>query len=787
MSLNWISPILLVVVAIAALQRPVFSQLAHSKPLAVGMDGSQLVRIDQLVAEHIAQERMPGCVVTIGRLGKIAFQRSYGHRQLLPEKQPMSVDTVFDLASLTKPIATATSIMVLVDRGQLRLDDRVAMYIPEFGQHNKDQITVRQLLTHVAGLIADNSMADYQDGVPEAWKRINAVELISEPGEKFIYSDVGFIVLAELVQKITGENIDEFARKNVYAPIGMNETGYLPGESLRKRAATTEQREGVWMQGEVHDPRAYALGGIAGHAGLFSTAQDLSIYAQMMLMRGKYNGNRILSERAVDVMTRHHPTPRGMRGLGWDINSPYSSNRSDLLTDSAFGHGGFTGTAIWMDPELDLFVIFLANRVHPNGKGDVNQLVARIGSVASAAILEPRQHKPRAPAGASAVMEKRRSVQSDVRCGIDVLRNQEFAQLRGRRVGLITNQTGTDQEGNSTIRLLHESPQVELVALFSPEHGIEGKLDSAKITDTRDETTGLPIFSLYGAERRPNAENLKGIDTLVFDIQDIGTRFYTYVSTMGLAMQAASEHGLRFVVLDRPNPLGGHSIAGPVLDAGLESFVGFHTLPIQHGMTIGELATMFNGELKMQLDLQVIGMQGWQRDMMWDETGLVWVNPSPNMRNLTEAMLYPGIGLLETTNVSVGRGTDTPFEVLGAPWIDGRRLARRMNEIGLPGTRFVPIRFSPDASKFAGEACEGVNIIITNRVDFQPVRVGLEFACQLRNLYPDKWQTDYFNRLLADQTVLDALNGGKPADAIHELYSQELNEFRHRRVAFLLY
>jgi uncharacterized protein YbbC (DUF1343 family) len=334
---------------------------------------------------------------------------------------------------------------------------------------------------------------------------------------------------------------------------------------------------------------------------------------------------------------------------------------------------------------------------------------------------------------------------------------------------------------------LYEAPQVDLVALFSPEHGIAGKLDMANITDSQDATTGLAVFSLYGATRQPTAESLKDIDTLVFDIQDIGTRFYTYISTMGLAMQAAAEHGLRFVVLDRPNPLGGVVVAGPVLDAGHESFVGFHTLPVRHGMTIGELATMFNYEMQMELELQVIRSKGWKREMLWDKTGLMWTNPSPNMRNLTEAVLYPGIGLLETTNVSVGRGTDTPFEVLGAPWINGRQLAQKLNEIGLPGARFVPIRFTPDASKFAGELCEGVNVIITSRDEYQSVRVGLEIACQLRQLYPDKWQRDKYNRLLADQAVFDAVNEGKSAEEIPDLYTEELNGFRKRRDQFLLY
>ncbi len=353
------------------------------------MRGDRLSMIDQLVAEHIAKGKMPGCVVTVGRAGHVVFQRAYGHRQLQPEKVPMTVDTVFDLASLTKPIATGTSIMCLVDQGRLRLNDRVASHLPEFAANGKDSVTVQQLLTHVGGLIPDNPIGDYEDGVAQAWQNIWNLELTNAPGEKFAYTDVGFIVLARLVEKIAGKKIDDFADQHVFEPLGMHETGYLPSAALRSRAATTEQREGRWIQGEVHDPRAYALGGVAGHAGLFSTADDLSAFAQMMLWRGTSGDVRILSERAVDVMTSHYPTPRGIRGLGWDIRSPYSSSRSDLLTDKAFGHSGFTGTSIWIDPKLDLFVIFLSNRVHPNGTGNVNHLAARIGSVAVTALDDP--------------------------------------------------------------------------------------------------------------------------------------------------------------------------------------------------------------------------------------------------------------------------------------------------------------------------------------------------------------------------------------------------------------
>ena len=491
--------------------------------------------------------------------------------------------------------------------------------------------------------------------------------LTVEPGSRFIYSDVGFIVLAEMVHRVSGSNVHEFSRQHVFGPLGLAETGYLPDESLRQRAAATEQRDGRWMCGEVHDPRAYRLGGIAGHAGLFSTAEDLAVYGQMLLQDGQYGGVQILPAEIVAQMTTPQRVGEGLRGLGWDMRTGYSSNRGDLFSPRAFGHGGFTGTGIWIDPQLQLIVIFLSNRLHPDGKGTVNPLIGRIGTIAAAAI-EPDSPSP--PATGT-------SPEGQTLTGIDVLVRNGFRELQGRRVGLITNQTGVDRAGVSTVELLRRAEGVDLKALFSPEHGLEGKLDVAKIGDTQDANTGLPVYSLYGENRSPTAESLQGLDTLVFDIQDIGARFYTYISTMGNAMRTAAEHKLRFVVLDRPNPINGVDVAGPVLDEGSQSFVGFHTLPVRHGMTVGELAAMFNEELQLGVDLQIVPVEHWRREDYFDRTGLLWVNPSPNMRSLAEAVLYPGIGLLEMTNLSVGRGTDTPFEVIGAPWLDGIQLARR--------------------------------------------------------------------------------------------------------------
>jgi len=761
------------------------------------MDAGRLEQIDRIVAEGLLQRsrQMCGCVVLVGRRGKVVFLKAYGQRQIEPNRVEMTTDTVFDLASLTKPVATATSVMILMERGKLRLEDPVAKHVLEFGQNGKEDVTIFQLLTHQGGLTADNPLADYADGPQQAWLRIFALKPQIPPGSKFLYSDVGYLVLGELVRRVSGKNIHEFSRDNIFRPLGMDETGYLPDENLRRRAAPTEKRGGAWIQGEVHDPRAYMLGGIAGHAGVFSTAEDLAVYAQMMLGGGQIDGVRILKQETVAAMTRPYQVSGGVRGLGWDMQTGYSSNRGRSFSSRAFGHGGFTGTVIWMDPELELLVIFLSSRLHPDGKGSVNPLAGRIGTVAADAIQDRRVP---AAGGQGAGVRSQGSVQHSafsiqhlasrpVLTGIDVLRRDGFRLLAGRRVGLVTNQTGVDRQGVSTARLLKEAADVRLVALFSPEHGPQGKLDISNIADGRDPETGLSVYSLYGKTRRPTPQMLEGIDTLVFDIQDIGTRFYTYIATLGYAMEEAAKHRIRVVVLDRPNPIGGLHVDGPLLDAGRESFVGYHRLPVRHGMTVGELARMFASDRHLDLDLQIVRLEGWRPGDFFDATGLRWINPSPNMRSLTEAILYPGIGLLETTNLSVGRGTDTPFELIGAPWLHGDKLEQVLNQARLPGVRFRAVAFTPETSVFGGQHCQGVGIEITDRAAFEPLRTGFEIARQLRILFPDAWKAEGYDRLLGNKQVFEAILAGKTVAQIEAIYRPALEEFLKRRSQFLLY
>ncbi len=754
-------------------------ELPDASPESVGMSGARLRAIDAIVAEGIERGMMPGCVVCVGRRGKIVLLKAYGNRQLLPEPVPMTVDSVFDLASLTKPVATATSIMQLVERGKLSLDDRVTTVFPEFGANGKDKITVRDLLLHRSGLIPDNSLADYTDGPEVAWKNICELKLMGPVGDEFRYSDVNFIVLGKIVEQLSGRQLGQFVREETFMPLGMRETGYLPGEALKLRAAPTEQRDGGWIRGTVHDPRAHALGGVAGHAGLFSTAGDLALFAQAMLDEGelRIDGRepvRVLSASSVRAIRAGERIGTSLRGLGWDKQSGYSSNRGDLLSRSAYGHGGYTGTVLWIDPELELFVVFLGNRLHPNGPvHNINPMAGRIVNVAAGAIRDSAKSVP---------------VESlQVLTGIDVLERDGFRMLAGQRVGLITNQTGRNREGVSTVQLLHESPDVNLTTLFSPEHGFSGDLDVSKIGNTKDASTGLQIFSLYGETRRPTPLMLENVDTLVFDIQDVGTRFYTYISTMGEAMRAAAENKKRFVVLDRPNPIGGIEVSGPMLDAGRESFVGYHPIPLRHGRTVGELALMMRAELKLDLELEVVRCEGWRREMFWDQTGLTWINPSPNIRSLNQALLYPGVGLFEMTNVSVGRGTDSPFEILGAPWMDGSELAKRLTEQQIPGVVFVPVLFTPASSTFEGQECSGINLCVIDRARFDPVETGFAIAMTLRGLHPGQWEIQKFDRLLGNKRVFDSLVSGVDTEELANAIRSGTGDFRRRCQAFLLY
>ena len=757
-----------------------------------------LPALDRVIDEAIAQKKLPGAVVVIGKGDQVLFRKAYGNRALVPSVESMTLDTVFDLASLTKVVATTTAVMQQVEEGRIRLDDRVADYIPGFGKYGKERITIRHLLTHMSGLRPDLDLSDEFEGRDTAI-RYSLEEIPSgPPARTFIYSDINFFLLADIVARTSGVPFERYVRERIFEPLGMKDTMFLPPAAMRARIAPTEPCEKLaWpcsanapmLRGVVHDPTARRMDGVAGHAGLFGTADDLVKFARMLLNKGTLGSARVLSPLSVQRMTSP-ATPQGeanVRGLGWDMASSFSSNRGDLLPFGSFGHTGFTGTSIWIDPASKLFVIFMSNRVHPDGKGDVTALRSRVATLAAAAFID------QAPTEAAFAREffppPLPSIQPSndrVLTGLDVLALNNFAELRGRNVGLITNHTGRSRTGTPTIDLLHKAPGVKLVTLFSPEHGIRGTLD-ANVPSSVDEKTDLTIHSLYGETRRPTDAMLRGVDTIVFDIADIGARFYTYMTTMAYAMEEAAKRNIKVVVLDRPNPINGFAIEGPDLDEAARGFTGYMRMPIRHGMTLGELATLFNAEMKIGADLQVIRMRGWRREAWFDETRLPWINPSPNMRNLIQATLYPGIGAFESANISVGRGTDTPFEQIGAPWIDGQALADALNARRLPGVSFYPIRFTPTASKFAGEECEGVFIMVLDRAAIRPVRVGVEIASALTKLHGSAFEIDKAARLFGSTRDIARIKAGDDPAAIATGWTAAEARWRRIRAQYLLY
>jgi uncharacterized protein YbbC (DUF1343 family)/CubicO group peptidase (beta-lactamase class C family) len=812
----------------------------------------KLGNVDDIIHQAIADGNIPGAVLVVGHNGSVIYRKAYGERSLEPRRAPMTVDTIFDLASLTKVIATTTAVMQLVEQGQVRLNDPVAKYLPEFAQNGKQDITVRQLLTHYSGMEPDLDLKTPWEGKDTAYKMAFAETPAEPPGSHFTYSDINFIVLGALVEKVSGVTLDEYCTRHIFAPLKMTHTRFLPPASWRAKIAPTQYDENEHMLwGVVHDPTARRMGGVAGHAGLFSTADDLARFAQTLLN----GGDGILSAVTVEKMTTPETPPSApvLRGFGWDIDSPFSSNRGDLFPVGSYGHTGFTGTSIWIDPTTETYIILLTNAVHPRGKGTAIALRSKVSTEIAAALKLTASEKDelrwKSITGYNEALSAARRMSArngTVKTGIDVLEEHGFDVLKGesppsaknaersdaqsvsspaenregqgsqqnphpvaedatrvgqpsseaitpaakKRIGLVTNQTGVDASGKRTIDVLASAPGVSLEAIFSPEHGVTGTLDTTNVGNSVDRATGIPVYSVYGgtdAARHPPIDVLKNLDAVVFDIQDAGVRFYTYETTLGYFLEAAAKAGIEMIVLDRPDPITGSFVQGPVSDEGKESFTDYWTVPVRHGMTMGELAKMFNAERGINAKLTVVPMDGWQRGDWFDSTGLEWVNPSPNLRSVTEAALYPGVALIEGTNVSVGRGTDTPFELVGAPWAKSRELAAYLNARSIAGVRFVAVTFTPTASEYGGQECQGVYIILTDRNGFDAPELGIELAAALHKLYPADFKMEKMQNLLVNQNVYDALAAGEDPRRIAGDWLDALEKFEKIREKYLIY
>ncbi len=729
----------------------------------------------------------------------------------------MTEDTIFDLASLTKVVATTTSVMKLVEEGRIRLTDPVAQFIPEFGRYGKSAITIRQLLTHTSGLRPDLELEVEFHGAEEAIRRATEEVPASPPGERFVYSDINFFLLGDIVRRVSGERLDRYAKAQLFDPLGMKETAFLPPESWRARIAPTEACATLawpcpsttpgadstvpFLRGVVHDPTARRMDGVAGHAGLFSTAADLSRFCRMLLGGGRLGAARILSPATVARMTVAVDAGRDARRA-----RPRLGHRLVVLVEPrravsrriVRAHGLHRHVALARPGHEELCDFSVEpraprwqgrrDRAARQGRDDCRRGAAVAGRRrASWSARLSSTELGRQPSETPGRSPERLALHAPVLTGIDVLAAENFARLRGKRVGLLTNQTGRSRDGVSTIDLIAKAPGVTLAALFSPEHGIRGEVDD-RVDSSRDEKTGLPIHSLYGQTLRPTSAMLDGLDVIVVDLQDVGVRFYTYPAAVAYLLEEAAKRQLPVVVLDRPNPIDGFDVEGAAQDAGGNRYVGYLPMPVRHGLTIGELVRLFNGEGHIGADVTVVSMKNWRRDDWFDETGVAWVNPSPNMRNMMAATVYPGVGAIEGTNISVGRGTDTPFEQLGAPWIDGPALAAALNASALAGVRFYPVTFTPAAgAKLGGQACHGVFLIVTDRDRLRPVRVGLEIASALSKLYGQQFKLEDAAALFGPKAMLEKIRAGADPAAIAASWAADEAAWRLTRAKYLLY
>ena len=797
----------LVILALVSFLAPLSPAQARKKPRkparpqpAIAKEDPRFVPVDALVQQEVTSQGITGAVLLVGHDSKIVHEKAFGLRATSPRPERMTVDTIFDLASLTKVVATAPSVMRLVQFGQIRLNDPVSHYIPEFAANGKQGITIRELLTHYSGLRGDLDLNIPWEGEEEGFRRAHEEKPEHPPGSQFLYSDINFIELGELVQRLSSMGLDKYAEAHIFLPLGMKNTSFLPPAEWRSRIAETLSIDNRrLLRGVVQDPTSERMGGVAGHAGLFSTADDLAIYAQAMIDR-----KTILTPDLIEKMT----TPQqpfnstDLRGLGWDLDSWLSSNRGDLLPVGSFGHTGFTGTSVWIDPYTNTYIILLTNSTRPRpGSPPVVSLRARVAnavaSVLNLNVTDPGREKVLTITGYNETATNARHVavrNGHVLTGIDVLEQGNFAQLKQGKeqmtIGLLTNQTGVDAQGKRTIDVLAAAPGIKLAAIFSPEHGITGAADTTDIGNSVDQATGIPIYTLYGGtkeKRRPPVEVLKTLDAVVMDVQDAGTRLYTYPTTLGYLLEAAAQANIEVVVLDRPNPITGAFVQGPMSEVEPDNFNNYYPVPLRHGMTLGELGQYYNVERKIGARLRVIAMQGWMRGDWFDSTGITWVSPSPNLRSMNEAVLYPGVGLIERTNVSVGRGTDTPFELVGAPWIDPRALASFLNARQIPGVRFIPVTFTPTSGPYANQQCGGVNLMVTERNSLDSPELGFELAAALETLNPNDWKVARFTELLANRDLFDRLAAGEDPRNLAESWREDVERFISLRAKYLLY
>ena len=683
-------------------------------------------------------------------------------RQVQPKLLPTHNDTPYDLASLTKVIATTTAVLLLRDAGRLDLDEVVFHYLPIPGL---DRFTIRHCLTHTAGLVAGRPYYKDANSLNEMLQRYAQRELESCPGTRRLYSDVGFMILGKVIEMVAQEPLDRFCAREIFNPLGMTHTTFNPSKQWAQTCAATERcpwRRRV-MVGAVHDENAYAVGGVAGHAGLFATAADLAAFCRAFL-KGK-----VLCEKSIQEMTHMGQVPSfPWQGLGWNIDPWSSDNIGFLPARTAIGHSGWTGTSIWMDLASGLFVILLGNTCHPTRRGRNNKIFRGIFHETVAGEFLPHQ--------------------SNTHTGLDRLVWSGFQAVKSKRIALLTNRAAIDQLGRPILDVLALEPSAKVHVIYSPEHGFRGQAEAGETVPSQFKST--PIISLYGDRKCPYRSELAEISLFVVDLQDVGSRYYTYIATMLECLRACADAGKPVLVLDRPNPVGGEIIEGPVATR-VDHDVCCAAIPVRHGMTIGELALLFaKGILAdKKLEVSVSELDNWSPEHLFDQCGLPWVPPSPNIPTPETALLYVGMCLFEGTNLNEGRGTDTPFHVVGAPWLDARSVIAEVAPEDREGSSLKPVIYIPRPipgkaahPRHSKKLCRGIRVTIEHPGEVRAFRLALALLCAIRRKHPDefRWE-DSFDVLAGTAEIRAAIERGDTAAEIVRSFAPALEAFDQTR------
>ncbi|HEO72594.1 MAG TPA: DUF1343 domain-containing protein, partial [Candidatus Hydrogenedentes bacterium] len=713
--------------------------------------------------EAVRETETPGAVAYVGDLHQTYLDAATGLRQVIPEPLPAGTSTVYDVASLTKCVATTTAVLMLCHDGAMDLDQPASelVPIPAFGA-----FTVRHLLTHTAGLVPGLPYYRSAVTIDEMLQRYAARGLDHPPGTQRRYSDVGFMILGRAVELTAHDSLDMFCARRIFKPLAMNQTTFNPPGGSAYTCAATEACawRGKVMVGAVHDENAYAVGGVAGHAGLFSTAQDLGRFCRALL-GGELLPEHVLAQALSFGQVAFYP----WQGLGWNLDPWPTSVNGFLPARTAFGHTGWTGCSLWLDRASGLFAILLANTCHPARTKRDNKTLRRVFHTAVAREFYPHR--------------------TNTHTGLDRLLWEQFRTLRGKRIALLTHHAAVDQLGRPILDVLGLEPRVKVALLYSPEHGFHGQAEAGQKVDS--ESGEIPLISLYGNRSRPTAHELKDIDLFVVDLQDVGARYYTYPHTMLECMRACADARIPMLVLDRPNPLGGNVLEGPIA-SDTSHAVCCAPVPIRHGMTIGELALFLRGRALSGsggLDLAISALDSWQPERLFAECDLPWIPPSPNIPSPQTALLYVGTCLFEGTNLNEGRGTETPFQIIGAPWLAAETIIRDIGPGLRTGCSLEPVIYTPKAMPgkassptYCDRQCNGIRIRVRDPHKVRAFTLTVALLDAIRKRHPEQfaWKRS-FDVLAGSDTLRKHIETGASVERIIASCQAGLDAFRRAR------